>query len=162
MAKQSLYPFPVYVATLADGSIKRMSFWTLQGKPMDFARGRRLCAWTGRGPDVARFCKAGEGTVVNGKISGTYTTWDQEHPDAVPVTWLGIDKVTAPHATVIAGHVEWNDERFEDPAFQVATVTEIATARKPTAKAALRLLLEALEADGDITQALEIARSIAA
>jgi hypothetical protein len=40
MAKSSLYPFPVYVATLANGETARLSFFSPQGKPFDFARGR--------------------------------------------------------------------------------------------------------------------------
>lgn len=45
MAKRfnSVWPPPVYVAQFADGSTMRMSFATPLGKPIDYARGRRLC-----------------------------------------------------------------------------------------------------------------------
>ena len=51
MAKQSiaairrkaLYPWPVYQAEFADGTIGRMTVWQQAGKPWDFERGRKLC-----------------------------------------------------------------------------------------------------------------------
>jgi hypothetical protein len=44
MSKESRYPFPVYCATFADGRVGRLSFWSPQGKPFDFARGRKASA----------------------------------------------------------------------------------------------------------------------
>jgi hypothetical protein len=44
MSKSSRYPFPVYCATFADGRVGRLSFWSPQGKPFDFARGRKASA----------------------------------------------------------------------------------------------------------------------
>jgi hypothetical protein len=44
MARRNLtgiWPAPVYVGTFADGEVVRMSFWSQQGKPIDFDRGRR-------------------------------------------------------------------------------------------------------------------------
>jgi len=45
MAKKfnSVWPPPTYCALFADGSTMRMSFSTRLGKPIDYARGRRLC-----------------------------------------------------------------------------------------------------------------------
>ena len=50
MAKKrghAMYPAPVYVATLDDGTVQRMSFWSERNRPIDFARGRALCALVG-------------------------------------------------------------------------------------------------------------------
>ena len=41
---KSVYPAPVYVATFADLTTVRMSFWNRIGKPWDVDRGRALCA----------------------------------------------------------------------------------------------------------------------
>jgi hypothetical protein len=57
MSKQSVYPFPVYVATFADNTVGRISFATPQGKPYDFARGRRVAALLYGRPDGAPWCK---------------------------------------------------------------------------------------------------------
>ena len=50
VSKHTLCPYPVYVAELADGTTRRMSFWQEAGKPWDFDRGRKLCGdftyWT--------------------------------------------------------------------------------------------------------------------
>lgn len=43
MAGHTLYPYPVYVAELADGTTRRMSFWQESGKSWNFERGRKLC-----------------------------------------------------------------------------------------------------------------------
>ena len=43
LADHTLYPFPVYVAELADGTMRRMTFWQETGKPWNFERGRKLC-----------------------------------------------------------------------------------------------------------------------
>lgn len=51
MAKQSIYPFPVYVATFGDGTTGRLSFWSAQGKPMNFERGRAAVAICYARPD---------------------------------------------------------------------------------------------------------------
>lgn len=53
MAKRSYWPAPVYCATFADGTTGRMSFWSEEGKPFDFARGRRLLAWAYGKPVLA-------------------------------------------------------------------------------------------------------------
>ena len=37
-----VHPYPVYEAHFADNTVGRMSFWTKNGQPWDFARGRRL------------------------------------------------------------------------------------------------------------------------
>ncbi len=38
------YPFPVAAATFADGVVRRMTFWSAAGKPLDWARAQRLCS----------------------------------------------------------------------------------------------------------------------
>jgi hypothetical protein len=45
--RRGVYPWPVYQATLPDGTTRRMSFWSDGRKPLDFDRGRRLIAMTG-------------------------------------------------------------------------------------------------------------------
>lgn len=55
MAKEkfkSMWPYPVYVATFADGTTQRMSFASPAGKPIDFDRGRRLLAWACAQPHI--------------------------------------------------------------------------------------------------------------
>ena len=42
--RKGLHPYPTYEAHYADGTVRRMSFWTKHGKRHDFAAGRRLCA----------------------------------------------------------------------------------------------------------------------
>lgn len=47
--RSAVWPPPIYVATLANGAVVRMSFYSRRGKPLDFERGRRVCeglAWT--------------------------------------------------------------------------------------------------------------------
>ncbi|MCP4900090.1 MAG: hypothetical protein GY906_24230 [bacterium] len=46
--RKGAWPPPVYVATLENGSTKRMAFWSQAGKPWDFERGRKLCQWVGK------------------------------------------------------------------------------------------------------------------
>ncbi len=37
---KSIWPAPVYEGRFADGTVQRMSFYSLAGKPIDFDRGR--------------------------------------------------------------------------------------------------------------------------
>ena len=41
--KRCRYPFPVAVATFADGTVIRRTFFSAAGKPMDWARAERIC-----------------------------------------------------------------------------------------------------------------------
>ena len=43
MAKKTMQPAPVFVANYADSITVRMSFNSLEGKPLDLARGRKIC-----------------------------------------------------------------------------------------------------------------------
>lgn len=43
MAKKTMQPAPVYIARYGTGAIVRMSFTSLENKPLDLARGRKLC-----------------------------------------------------------------------------------------------------------------------
>lgn len=53
---KGMYPPPVYEATFKDGSTARMSFYSEQGKPIDFGDGRRLLATVyGRPRDESGF-----------------------------------------------------------------------------------------------------------
>jgi hypothetical protein len=54
MSKTSRYPFPVYVATFPNDETARLSFWSPQGKPFDFERGRRAVAACWSRPEGAR------------------------------------------------------------------------------------------------------------
>lgn len=38
---KSIWPAPVYEGRFADGTVQRMSFYSLANKPLDFGRGRR-------------------------------------------------------------------------------------------------------------------------
>lgn len=55
MSKQSLYPYPVYVAQFADGSTGRLSFWSdkKHAQGFDFARGRKAASICYARPDGA-------------------------------------------------------------------------------------------------------------
>src|SRR5258707_10695799 len=50
---KAVWPPPIYVATLASGRMVRMPFYSRQGRPLDFATGRRGCA--GVLSDLPRF-----------------------------------------------------------------------------------------------------------
>ena len=72
---KGMWPGPVYEAHFANGTIRRMSFWSQDGKPYDFARGRKVC----------------------GLASGL--------------------PLHEPWSAIVAGYVERNGERVEDPSF---------------------------------------------
>ncbi len=40
---KGMWPAPVYIAHYSDGKVRRMSFWSKVGQPMDTERGKRLC-----------------------------------------------------------------------------------------------------------------------
>ena len=42
--RKGMWPGPVYEAHFGDGTIGRMSFWSKEGKPFDFSRGRLVCS----------------------------------------------------------------------------------------------------------------------
>lgn len=47
-AYKGMWPAPVYVATFADGTVGRHSFYSQAGKPLDFERGRNGACWLWR------------------------------------------------------------------------------------------------------------------
>lgn len=47
---RSIWPAPVYEGRFADGTVQRMSFYSLAGKPLDFDRGRRGACLRGLQP----------------------------------------------------------------------------------------------------------------
>ena len=47
---KSIWPPPVYEGRFADGTVQRMSFSSLVGKPINFAMGRRGVCLRGFGP----------------------------------------------------------------------------------------------------------------
>lgn len=49
---KGISPYPVYVATFADGETRRYSFWSAKGKPIDFAAGYNAALIMGRGKPV--------------------------------------------------------------------------------------------------------------
>jgi hypothetical protein len=77
---QGRYPFPVYVATYADGRTARYSFWSRAKKPIDFAAGFNAALILGRGLPVA------------GHVEHDGVTWQDSHfvgtaePDSRRVT----------------------------------------------------------------------------
>ena len=40
MSNKGIWPPPVYEAHFNDGTVERLSFWSQEGKPIDFAHGR--------------------------------------------------------------------------------------------------------------------------
>lgn len=42
--RKGMWPGPVYEAHFGDGTIGRMSFWSRDGRPFDFNRGRLVCS----------------------------------------------------------------------------------------------------------------------
>ena len=50
-----VYPYPVYEAHFADGTVERMSFWTKAGQPFDFVTGRAHCEIATLAPAVDGF-----------------------------------------------------------------------------------------------------------
>lgn len=47
---KSVWPPPVYEGRFADGTVQRMSFYSLAGKSLDFGRGRRGACLRGLAP----------------------------------------------------------------------------------------------------------------
>lgn len=109
LTARHLWPAPVYVGTLANGSTVRASLAQLRGKPLDFEQGRRICA--SRiilPPNPGRF--ATYEMVCTPEIREMY-----QHP-------------------VIAGHIMLDGERIDDPHFSgVVVPLPVRTRRKPAA-----------------------------
>lgn len=123
MAKQSIYPPPVYVATFADGTTCRMSFWSQAGKPFNFERGRRLCAQA-IGNERARLA-AGDRYVV--RFMPKLARWSE--PTVVaPIGCM-------PAEDIIAGHVEYDGVTYLDPHFLPKPVPVIVQRTKRRAVA---------------------------
>jgi hypothetical protein len=55
VTRDGIAPSPVYVATFADGSVGRVTFYSPKGKPIDVARGRDGCAAVYSRPDSAHW-----------------------------------------------------------------------------------------------------------
>ena len=66
--RKAVYPYPVYEAHFSDGSVQRMSFFSLRGKPWDFERGRKLCV------SARRMFRNEPAEVVAG-----YVEWDERN-----------------------------------------------------------------------------------
>ncbi len=49
---KGMFPRPVYVAHFADGTQRRFSFWSREGKPIDFAAGYNVALAIGRSAPV--------------------------------------------------------------------------------------------------------------
>lgn len=88
MAKQGIYPAPIYEAVTADGSKFRFSFWSQDGKPIDVAAGRRcaeeilLADWDAppiweRSLGFWRGLRAKSGTVKEQRPIRGYAAWDR-------------------------------------------------------------------------------------
>lgn len=87
MAKtRGMYPAPVYEAHFADGSVRRMSFFQIPGKPWDFERGARLCAACGRGVSFDHYHRLGvvEGPAHPAIVDGY--VWHNDKVDDAPLT----------------------------------------------------------------------------
>jgi hypothetical protein len=78
MSKQSLYPYPVYVAQFMDGTMGRLSFWSDAKKTIDFTRGRTATAICYGRPDGA----PGMATYAPRAIYHGWVEWNgAKHPD---------------------------------------------------------------------------------
>lgn len=133
MSKQSLYPYPVYVAQFADGSTGRLSFWSDTKHPgeFDFARGRKAAA----------ICYA--------------------RPDGAPVATTnsmcrGYAPISYPPRELADGWVEWRGEKHPDPHFLPGVDPAFMHRRgKRDWKAMAIAARQALQA-GDHAKALEL------
>jgi hypothetical protein len=120
MAKyKGIWPAPIYVARFADGTEQRASFFSAANKPIDFAVGRRMAC------HYARPWEAIEYETVK---------WSRE-PQA---TRASLDASLAryysmpPRADLVAGHVEIDGSRIDDPHFAPApaAVVQLPKRRK--------------------------------
>src|SRR5271165_4756338 len=158
----SVYPFPVYVATFADGTVARMSFWNKAGKPWDFASGRRLLAWAvGAGRDRAAAAEYAATCVSTGIGVCPPEAWFASLQgrrflrsvaarlldDIVPelggklATWFR-ERLGWPVAEdMIAGHVEHDGKRFDDPEFAPAPSNVVALPKRRATAAELQKAL---------------------
>lgn len=112
-------PAPVYVATLADGSVVRLSFWQEVGKPLDLTHGRRLAQLHG----VTR-------------VPPELQQWQWVS------TPYGMAKRPMLAMGVLRGHAEVNGGRVEDLAWSQAPAPEVApvASAKPRRKAAAKVV----------------------
>lgn len=131
--KNSVWPPPVYEGTFADGSVLRMSFHQKAGKPIDFARGRRLLAASGRTLRVPI-----KGTKFNPR--GQQFELKQYDP-----------------APLISGVVCIGDETHIDP----MTDAPAPKVKKPSMADAVKRALRSLES-GDAAAAISLLRAAVA
>ena len=76
--RDGIAPSPVYVATFADGSVGRLTFYSPKGKPIDIASGRREIATVWSRPEGAHYST----THPPRKIAKGYVEWgNQTLPD---------------------------------------------------------------------------------
>ena len=83
MAKKTMHPAPVYTANYADGATVRMSFSSLEGKPIDLTRGRKLC-------DMVRASAefdAGPGAEHIKKIKDSAAAAEQKLAERIEADW---------------------------------------------------------------------------
>lgn len=71
---KGVYPFPVYVASYADGSTARYSFWTRAGKAIDFAAGFNVALILGRGVPTAGYVESGGAQIPDPHFGGAVDT----------------------------------------------------------------------------------------
>jgi hypothetical protein len=119
----SIWPLPVYVATFANGETARLSFGSPLGKPLDFARGRRMVC------HAARDWQNEPGAVT------TRGHWTNDHPYYA----------TPPRADIVDGRVEVDGDVFRDPHFMpAAPVVPLARGSKTPTRAAYARVLAML------------------
>lgn len=137
---KSLWPCPVYVATFADGTTQRMSFASPASKPLDFERGRRLLAWA-----CAQEQPVYEPVEAYGRV-----TYEPRHADGRTWNTGASFGLAEPRTDMIAGFVDYDGQRHDDPFFAPSNVVPMAP-KKRASKAAADLekavaIIAALEA----------------
>ena len=147
--KKGMSPGPVYEAHFGDGSIIRMSYWQLDGKPWDFARGKCICqfAWQAREMTYRLMFdhegETGYSPTARDRMRAEFFEGRRELP------------------SIVSGFVDHPTlGRFPDPMEVAAPKPKRITAKQ--AREALANVLAYLDGDHDDWSAIETARALAA
>lgn len=132
MAKyKGIWPAPIYVARFADGSEQRASFFSAANKPIDFAAGRRMACHYARPWEAIEY--DGERNFEDGSYDSRGVPQVSREP--IP-TRASLEASLAryysmpPRADLVAGYVELDGARIDDPHFAPAPAPSVVALPK--------------------------------
>lgn len=102
---KGIWPAPIYVARFADGTEQRASFFSVANKPIDFAAGRGMACHYARPWEAIEYEERGRHVVPT--------------PASIKAS-LERYYSMPPRADIVAGHVELDGARIDDPHFAPA------------------------------------------